>query len=72
MKRFFAALIALLVLLAIPTVASAAAEEGEMLISSEKVTGEVGSVVKVDFYLYPNLPDGRKLDSLSGTMKYDP
>ncbi len=72
MKRFFAALIAVLLLLAIPTVANAAAEEGEMLISSDKVTGEVDSVVKVDFYLYANLPDGRLLDSLSGTMKFDP
>lgn len=74
MKRFFAVLIALALLLAIPIVSSeaATAELGEMLIASEKVSGQVGDVLKVNFFLYPNLPDGRKLDSLSGSMKYDP
>ncbi len=75
MKRSLAVIIALVLLAAIPIVsakAASSAELGEMLIASEKVSGAVGDVVYVDFYLYPNLPDGRKLDSLSGSMKYDP
>lgn len=75
MKRLLSILIVLL-LLAVPTLsakAAGSAELGELLISSpEKVTGAVGDVVKVNFFLYPNLPDGRKLGSLSGSMKYDP
>ncbi len=71
MKRVFAVLLAL-VLLALPVVSSEAAETGELLIASEKVKGSVGDIVKVNFELYPNLPDGRKLDSLSGSMKFDP
>lgn len=72
MKRFFAFVIALALLLALPLASSEAAEVGELLIASEKVSGAVGDVVKVNFELYPNLPDGRKLDSLSGSMKYNP
>ena len=75
MKRFLSILIVLL-LLAVPAISANAAgnaELGELLISSpEKVTGNVGDVVKVNFFLYPNLPEGRKLGSLSGSMKYDP
>ena len=75
MKRLLAIVFAAVLLLSIPVLASEAAgntELGEMLIASEKVTGPVGEVVKVNFELYPNLPDGRKLDSLSGSMKFDP
>ena len=75
MKRLLAIAISVLLLLAIPIASSGAAgsaELGELLISSETVQGSVGDMVKVNFYLYPNLPDGRKLDSLSGSMKYDP
>lgn len=75
MRRLIAVLIVLALLLAIPlTVGEAAgtAELGEMLLVSDPICGEVGEVVKVNFFLYPNLPDGRKLDSLSGTMKFDP
>ncbi len=77
MKRTLAAVIALALVLAIPFAAVEAAgsgEKGELLITQEpeKIQGQVGEIVKVNFYLYPNLPDGRKLDSLSGTMKYDP
>ncbi len=76
MKRFLAAVIILALLTAIPFVspAPASAETGELLIAQEPETiqAAVGDIVKVNFFLYPNLPDGRKLDSLSGTMKYDP
>ena len=74
MKRLLSAMIALVLLLAIPIAsveAAGDAELGEMLISSEKQSVAVGDVVKVNFELYPNLPDGRKLDSLSGSMKFD-
>ena len=71
MKRVFAVFIAL-ALLVLPIVSSRAAETGELQISSEKVPGDVGQIVKVNFYLYPNLPDGKKLGSIQGTMKYDP
>lgn len=76
MKRTLAAVIALILVLAIPLAtveAAGSSEKGELLITQEPETkeGTVGEIVTVDFYLYPNLPDGRKLDSLSGTMKYD-
>lgn len=70
MKRLLALMIAL-VLLALPIASSRAAETGELLITSEKVRGDVGKIVNVDFYLYPNLPEGVKLGSLQGIMKYD-
>ena len=70
MKRLLVVLIAL-TLLALPMLTSHAAETGELLITSEKVSGEVGKIVKVNFYLYPNLPEGQKLGSLQGFMKYD-
>ncbi|MBQ3934633.1 MAG: hypothetical protein II715_02350 [Clostridia bacterium] len=76
MKRFLAVIIVLAMMLALPIVPNASAETtaqlGELLITSEKMTGAVGDVVKVNFYLYANLPDGRKFDSLDGTMRYDP
>lgn len=75
MKRLLAAIIACILLIAIPITsvqAAGTAELGEMLITSDKVQGNVGDMIKVNFYLYPNLPDGRKLDSISGSMKYDP
>ena len=75
MKRFLAAIIALVLLAAIPIVsakAASSAELGEMLIASEKVSGAVGDVVYVDFYLYPNLPDGMMLETIQGSMKFDP
>lgn len=74
MKRVLAAMVALVLLLAIPIISAEAAgnsELGEMLITSQKQSVAVGDVVKVNFELYPNLPDGRKLDSLSGSMKFD-
>ena len=72
MKRSLAVLMTLLLLLSLPIAASEAATNGEMLITSEKVIGKVNDIVTVDFYLYPNLPDGQKLESLSCTLKYDP
>lgn len=48
-----------------------ASEEGEMLLTSEPVEGAVGEIVAVDFYCYPNLPEGLLLDSLEGTLLYD-
>ena len=77
MKRLFAVLIALALTLSIPLLSGAAAgsaEKGELLITQEpeKKAGAVGEIVTVNFYLYPNLPEGRKLDSLSGTMTFDP
>ena len=74
MKRILAVMIAAVLLLAVPILYSEAAgdaELGEMLIESIPVSGAVGDIVKVNFELYPNLPDGRKMDSLSGTMKFD-
>ena len=75
MKRILAVMIAAVLLFAVPVlsgVAASDAELGEMLIESVSVTGAVGDIVKVNFELYPNLPDGRKMDSLSGSMKFDP
>ncbi len=75
MKRILAVMIAAVLLFAVPVLSGEAAgneELGEMLIESVSVTGPVGEVVKVNFELYPNLPDDRKLDSLSGSMKFDP
>lgn len=78
MKRFLAVIIVLALLIALPIASNASAETtaklGELLITQEpeKIQGAVGDLVKVNFYLYPNLADGRKLDSLSGSMKYDP
>ena len=72
MKRFFAVFVTLILLFSMTLGITSAAETGEMLIASEKVTGTVGAVVEVEFYLYPNLPDERKLDSLSGMLKFDP
>ncbi len=70
MKRTIA-LIIITALLLLPVVSVGAAGNGELLITSEKVSGAVGDLVKVHFYLYPNLPDGEKLGSLQGYMKYD-
>ena len=75
MKRILAVMIAAVLLFAVPVLSGKAASDaelGEMLIESVSVTGAVGDIVKVNFELYPNLPDGRKLDSLSGSMKFDP
>ena len=76
MKRILAAMIAFVLVLAIPFASVEAAgnsEKGELLITQEPETteGAVGEIVKVNFFLYPNLPDGRKLDSFQCTMKYD-
>ncbi|MBQ6235701.1 MAG: hypothetical protein IJK54_07250 [Clostridia bacterium] len=75
MKRILAVMIAAVLLFAVPILSGEAAgnaELGEMLIESIPVSGAVGDIVKVNFELYPNLPDDRKLDSFSGTMKFDP
>lgn len=75
MKRFTAILIALALILTLPLAISQAAgksEKGDLIIASLTTTGEVGEIVKVNFELYANLPEDRKLDSLSGSMKYDP
>ena len=72
MKRFLAALTAIIFIFSLSIQSTLAAENGDMLITSEKVTGEVGDILKVEFYLYANLPEDRKLDSLSGSLKYDP
>ena len=71
MKRTLAWILVLaLALLLLPAI-SAASEEGEMLLASEPVQGAVGDIVAVDFYCYPNLPEGILLDSLEGTLLYD-
>lgn len=72
MKRKFAWLIILALIVSLIPAATFAADEGEMLLTSEPVQGAVGDVVKVDFYCYPNLSDGEFLDSLEGTLVYDP
>lgn len=75
MKRFLAILFAIVILSAIPIASGAAAGNsrlGELYITSDKVSGEVGDLVKVNFYVYPNLPEGRKLDTFIGYIKYDP
>lgn len=76
MKRFLAAVIVLLMIFAFPIASDSAADTtaklGELLITSQKVSGKVGDVVRVDFYLYANLPEGKKLDALEAIMKYDP
>ena len=68
MKRFTAILIALALILTLPLAISQAAgksEKGDLIIASLTTTGEVGEIVKVNFELYANLPEDRKLDSLS-------
>ena len=70
MKRLLAFMIAA-VLLLLPIASSRAVETGRLSISSEKVGGYVGELVTVQFYLDPNLPDDKKLGSLSGSIKYD-
>jgi len=73
MKKTFAGLLILVLLLALPLSMTYAAEErGELLITSEPVEGKVGDIVKVNFYLYPNLPDGLKLNSITCMIKFDP
>ena len=76
MKRFLAAVIVLAMIFAFPIVSDSTADTtaklGELLITSQKVSGKVGEVVRVDFYLYANLPEGKKLDALEAIMKYDP
>ncbi len=72
MKRVFAiALAALLLLFMLPLRTTEAEERGELLITSETVSGAVRDVVKVNFYLYPNLPADKRLDSISGILLYD-
>lgn len=73
MRKTLAYLLILVLLLALPLSLTHAEEErGELLITSEPVEGQVGEIVKVNFYLYPNLPEGLKLDSLSCSIKFDP
>jgi len=75
MKRLLSILLVIVLLFAVPITSGEAAgnaELGELEIASEKVQGNVGDLVKVNFYLYPNLPDDRKLDTVSGSMKFDP
>ena len=73
MKRILSFLLVLAILVSIPAAASFADNEGELLITTdpETVTGAVGDVVKVNFYLYPNLPDNRLFDSIQGSLIYD-
>lgn len=71
MKRKIAWLLMIALLMLTLPLTSLAAEQGEMLIVSDPIEGAVGDIVKVNFYCYPNLSDGRLLDSLSGSMKYD-
>ncbi len=75
MRRLLSAIIVFILIFAIPVAsveAAGNAELGEMLLTADKVQGNAGDIIKVNFYLYPNLPDGRRLDSISGSMKYDP
>lgn len=72
MKRVFAiTLAAFLLLFMLPLRTTGAEERGELMITSETVSGAVRDVVKVNFYLYPNLPAERRLDSISGMLLYD-
>ncbi len=73
MKKTLICLLSLILLLAIPFSATHAAETpGDLLITSEPIEGGVGDIVRVNFYLYPNLPDGLKLNSISCMIKFDP
>lgn len=72
MKRLLAVFVTLILLLSMTLATGVAAESGDMLIHSDKVTGAVGDIIKVNFYLYPNLPEDRLLDSLTGVLKFDP
>lgn len=72
MKRKLAWLIILALILTFIPAVSNAADEGEMLITSDPIQGTVGEIVKVDFYCYPNVPEGEYLESLQFTFTYDP
>ena len=77
MKRFLACLLAAVMVLALIPAKSFADKEdtkGELLIVAdpETVYGAVDDLVKVNFYLYPNLPDDRLLDTIEGRILYDP
>lgn len=73
MKKTLAILLILALSVALTlSLAYAADEPGELLITSDPVEGNVGDIVKVNFYLYPNLPEGLKLDSISCMIKFDP
>jgi hypothetical protein len=73
MKKTLASLLILALLIALPlSLAYAAEEPGELLITSDPVEGNVGDIVKVNFYLYPNLPEGLKLESITCMIKFDP
>ena len=73
MKRTLACLlIVLMLLLLVPTVSYAVdAGEMEIVTDPETIEGEVGEVVKVNFYLYPNLPENLILNSVQGVLLYD-
>ena len=73
MKRMLAVLLAALLICALIPSAAYAMDEGELEIVTdpETITGEVGQVVKVNFYLYPNLPEDRVLNSIQGVLLYD-
>ena len=73
MKKTLACLLILALLLSL-TLSLTYAEDrlGELLITSDPVEGNVGDIVKVNFYLYPNLPEGLKLESITCVIKFDP
>lgn len=71
-KRCFAWILILALAVLLLPATGVAATEGEMLLTSEPVEGAVGDIVKVEFYCYPNLPEGELLDSLEFSLSYDP
>lgn len=73
MKRILSWLLIAAILLTLSVSITVAENIGELLITSdpETVTGAVGDIVKVNFYLYPNLPDDRLFDSIQGALIYD-
>lgn len=73
MKRMLACLIAALMVLALVPSVAFALDKGELEIVTdpETITCEVGEVVKVNFYLYPNLAENLVLNSIQGVLLYD-
>ena len=74
MKRTIACLLTVLMLVMLVPSVAYALDTGEMLIVTdpETVVGEVGEIIRVNFFLYPNLPENMLLNSIQGVLLYDP
>ena len=74
MKRTIALLMGVLLLAVLVPSVAYATDEGEMEIVTEPETIHcaVGDIVKVNFYLYPNLPENILMNSVQGKLIYDP